>query len=154
MYLTRWKTKKGNLWIGTDLGLSYFDRTKNKFTNYTVENGLPNNMVFGILDDDRGNLWPSTNKGLSKFNLSSKTFKNFSSIDGLQGDEFKEEARWKAKSGALYFGGNNNFNEFYADSVMGAYFDPPIVFNDFQIFNKKVLIALSDDDPSPLKKTH
>src|SRR5690606_17735518 len=144
--------KYGNLWLGTDEGLSYFDRKKDTFTTYRVEDGLPNNMVLGMLEGKKGDLWLSTNKGLSRFNHGTKLFKNYTTVDGLQGDEFREEARVKSKSGAMYFGGNNGFNEFFPDSIKGNNFDPPIVLTDFQIFNTKVPISLSEDGTSPLKK--
>ena len=93
----------------------------------------------------------STGKGLSKFNLENKKFKNFDIADGLQGNEFKP-AYCKALCGAMYFGGNNGFNEFFPDSVKESTFDPPLVLIDFLIFNKSVAIAKDEHDESPLKK--
>jgi hypothetical protein len=58
----------------------------------------------------------------------------------------------KSRSGAMYFGGINGFNEFFPDSIKDVPFNFPIVFTDFQVFNKKVAIARDINDPSPLKK--
>lgn len=142
----------GNIWIGTYFGLNCWNRQSGQFTSYFTKDGLPNNTIFGILEDGSGNLWISTNKGLSKFNLDAKTFKNFSISDGLQSNEFKANAALKSRSGKMYFGGVNGFNEFIPDSVKENPFTPPLVITNFQIFNQKVPIALTDKDPSPLKK--
>jgi len=144
--------KSKNLWIATMGGLNFFDRTKNAFTVFTMANGLPNNVIFGILEDSHGNLWISTNKGLSRFNRESKTFKNYAVSDGLQANEFKEMAYCKARSGEMYFGGNNGFNRFNPDGIKDHSFEPPLVLTDFQIFNKKVPVAKDEKDASPLKK--
>ena len=55
----------GNLWIGTNIGLSNFDIKENKFTSYTTAEGLTNNFISSILLDDDNNLWISNNKGLN-----------------------------------------------------------------------------------------
>jgi ligand-binding sensor domain-containing protein len=53
----------GILWIGTyDGGLGRFE--KDRFTSYTVREGLFNNGVFQILEDSRGNFWMSCNRGI------------------------------------------------------------------------------------------
>ena len=142
----------GMLWISTMVGLNSLDRKTNTFTVYTTKEGLPNNTVFGILEDEKKNLWISTNKGISKFNLLTKTFKNFGISDGLQSNEFKGQAFCKSRYGTMYFGGNNGFNEFSPYNIKDVSFDPPLVITDFQIFNKKVPIAINAKDPSPLKK--
>ena len=72
-------------------------------------------------------------------------------VDGLQGNEFKEQAFCKSTSGAFYFGGNNGFNIFYPDKIEVSSFDPPLVLTDFRISNKEIAIA-SDSVNSPLKK--
>jgi PAS domain S-box-containing protein len=141
----------GILWISTLVGLNSLDRKTNTFTAYTINDGLPNNTIFGIVGDEKGNLWISTNKGISRFNPVTKTFKNFGVADGLQSNEFKDMAYCKSRSGAIYFGGNNGFNQFYPDSIKEKSFDPPLVITGFQVFNKEVPVS-TDSAMTPLKK--
>jgi len=109
------RDSKGRTWIGTGgNGLFLYHPNLNKFTHYTVENGLPNNVVYGILEDQDHNLWLSTNKGLCKFNPETLQIQNFDVFDGLQSNEFNTGAFFKSKSGRLYFGGINGV----------TYFDP------------------------------
>jgi ligand-binding sensor domain-containing protein len=50
----------GIIWIATQNGLNRFDPVTQSFTTYYERDGLPNNRVTGIHEDDRGNLWLST----------------------------------------------------------------------------------------------
>ena len=145
------RDKNGNFWISTMGGLNYYDKKKNKFTSYSIKDGLPNNVIFGVLEDSQGFLWISTNNGLSKFDPVAKTFVNFTAADGLQSNEFKEMAYCKSKSGLMYFGGHNGFNQFRPENIKETVFEPPTVFTDFQIFSQRVPIAVNGKDPSPLK---
>ncbi len=142
----------GFLWISTDAGLNKFDPVSQQFTMYTEREGLPNDRVFGILEDDQKNLWLSTNRGLSKFNPGTLTFKNYSVADGLQHDEFARQAFCKSRSGWMYFGGNNGFNEFHPEQVREKPYNPPLVFTGFQLFNKEVSIDKYPNDPTSLSK--
>jgi len=140
----------GHFWIGTyGGGLNKFDPRKGICTrHYREKDGLPNDVVYGILPDEQGCLWLSTNKGLSKFDPRSETFKNYTYRDGLQSNEFNGGAYYKSKSGEMFFGGVNGFNAFYPHEVKDNENIPPIVITDFQIFNKPVAIGCD----SPLKK--
>ena len=64
----------------------------------------------------------------------------------------KEQAYCKSRSGAMYFGGNNGFNQFFPYSIRDNSFEPPLVITGFQIFNKEVPIADENSANSPLKK--
>ena len=147
-----YEDEKGGLWIGTMAGLNYFDRQQHLFYTYTTEDGLPNNVIFGILPGKKDELWISTNKGLALFNTASKKCRSFSISDGLQSYEFKENAYCRSRSGALYFGGVNGFNEFFPDSIRPRPSEPPLLITGFQVFNKDLPIARDDHDHSPLKK--
>ncbi|HEY4196752.1 MAG TPA: response regulator, partial [Mucilaginibacter sp.] len=93
-----------------------------------------------------------TNNGISMYDPKTNKFKNFTTEDGLQADEFKQHAALKSSTGAFYFGGVNGFNSFFPDQVIQAPYNPPLVFTNFQIFNKTVSVAKNSDDHSPLKK--
>ena len=75
----------GNLWIGTNIGLSKFDIKENKFISYTTANGLTNNFINSILVDKNNNLWISTNKGLNKLNIEKYNTINFSESNSVYG---------------------------------------------------------------------
>ncbi|MBC6948215.1 GAF domain-containing protein [candidate division KSB1 bacterium] len=127
------------LWVGTaGGGLNRFDRQTETFTHFTAKDGLPNDVVYAILDDKEGNLWMSTNYGLSKFNPRTHVFKNFDAKDGLQDNEFNSTSYFKSASGELFFGGINGFNAFYPEDFRDNPHAPPVVFTNFQILNKSI----------------
>jgi signal transduction histidine kinase/ligand-binding sensor domain-containing protein/DNA-binding response OmpR family regulator len=133
--------KQGNLWLGTGQGLNYLDTSTGRFTAYQISDGLPGSLVYGILEDSNMNLWISTNKGLSRFNPITKKFQNFSVADGIQSEEFKWHAYCKSKTGAMYFGGKNGFNEFFPEQTTANVFDSHVVLTGFDIFNRPVPIG-------------
>ena len=135
-----YKDSNGVLWIGTwGGGLNKFEISSNKWTRYTTENGLPNDVIYGILPDDHSNLWLSTNAGLAKFNPSTGRIKNYDVNDGIQGNEFNSGAYFRKKnSPELFFGGLNGFNAFYPDTIQDNLHVPPVVITSFKKFDKEV----------------
>jgi ligand-binding sensor domain-containing protein/two-component sensor histidine kinase len=138
------------LWAGTDGGgLHLMDTKSGKFTAYTTADGLPNDVVYGVLNDDDGNVWVSTNKGLSRFNPEKNTFKNFEEKDGLQSNEFNRGAYCKTSDGWLFFGGVNGFNFFNPKEMSDNKFIPQTLITDLKIRNKPVSFS---DEKSPLSQ--
>lgn len=138
------------LWLGTaGGGLICFDIAAEKFTQYTEKDGLPNNVVYGILPDHRGRLWMSTNRGLSAFDPPTKTFRNYDVRDGLQSNEFNRNAYFLSRNGEMFFGGINGLNAFYPDSIRDNPHAPPIVITDFQLAYRSVSFRDAD---SPLQQ--
>jgi signal transduction histidine kinase/ligand-binding sensor domain-containing protein/DNA-binding response OmpR family regulator len=115
------------LWIGTSGGLNKFNYRTGEFRHYTVQDGLPNEVIYGILPDNDGNLWLSTNKGLSRFNPETNTFRNFDVFDGLQSNEFNTGAYYRSDSGELFFGGIQGLNYFFPEEINDNPHQPPIV---------------------------
>jgi signal transduction histidine kinase/CheY-like chemotaxis protein/ligand-binding sensor domain-containing protein len=142
----------GNIWVCTLGGLDRFDPVTRHFTIFKTKDGLPNDYVQAILEDDKGQLWISTNNGISKYDPKTNKFKNFTTEDGLQGDEFKQHSALKSNTGAFYFGGVNGFNSFFPNQVFETSYNPPLVFTNFQVYNKTAEVAKNSSDPSPLKQ--
>ena len=133
------ESPEGILWLGTwGGGLNRFDVKNGKTEHFTVNDGLPSNAIYGILEDEKGNLWLSTNNGLSRFNPDSKIISNYNVKDGLQNNEFNGGSYYKSKSGEMFFGGINGFNSFYPNKIKDNKFIPPVLITSFQKFNKEV----------------
>ncbi|WP_255373059.1 two-component regulator propeller domain-containing protein [Chitinophaga sp. YR573] len=148
-----YEDKKGNLWIGTEGGgLILFDKTKNTVTaSYTTLDGLSNNVVLNILEDDHGNLWMSTYKGLSKFSIEEKRFENYYQGDGLQSNQFYFNAATALHSGEMAFGGIKGFNLFHPDSITPVHAMPRLFLTGISVDGKSLeqynkYISRVDDD--------
>ncbi len=137
----------GMLWLGTwGGGLNRFDRQTGEFARFREKDGLPNEVIYGILEDDHGNLWLSTNKGIARFNLKTKTIKSYNVLDGLQSNEFNAGAYHKNRSGEMFFGGIRGFNAFHPDSVKDNPYIPPIVITAFRKFDETIARDISAID--------
>ncbi|HEY1195115.1 hybrid sensor histidine kinase/response regulator transcription factor [Flavobacterium sp.] len=129
---------KGDIWVGTDMGLFWLDGILNLKKAYSSLNGLPNNLVVGIQEDNNKNLWITTKGGLTYLNPRTGTFKNFNTHDGLQGTEFQSKAITKTHDGRIIVGGINGFNIFNPDDIsLKSNIVSPVI-NEIRLFNKKV----------------
>ncbi len=168
---TMYQAPNGVLWLGTNgggLNALILQTGKNKFTSgyqfyhFTEKDGLPNNVIAGILPDDKGNLWISTNHGLCKFYSSNylaltvkdylskvisdiqkntlerdnPIYKNYDINDGLPSNSFSGAA-CKTKDGLMYFGSNDGLLCFHPDSIKDNTHKPSVYFTSFKIFEKE-----------------
>lgn len=136
-----------NFWVGTrGGGLELFNRADGTFKPYTMEDGLPNNVIYGILEDNRGNLWMSTNWGISMFDKANESFINYDVTDGIQSNEFNAGAFLRSASGEMFFGGMKGFNVFRPEEIVLNPGKPRIVITSFKKFNKSQPGQLLDGD--------
>ena len=142
------------LWVGTyGGGLCKFDREKEIFINYREKDGLPNDVIYGILEDDRGDLWLSTNKGLSGFDPRTETFKNYDINDGLQSNEFNSGAYYKSREGLLLFGGVSGLTAFQPAALEENTHIPPIVITSIRKFDEVIKVNIFESDEIQLNYT-
>ncbi|WP_020599077.1 hybrid sensor histidine kinase/response regulator transcription factor [Spirosoma panaciterrae] len=136
------------LWVGTKGGgLERLDKQTGQFTHFTEAQGLPNKVVYGILNDDRKNLWLSTNKGLSRFNPQTLAFRNYTKADGLQDDEFNTSSFFRSATGELLFGGVNGLTRFRPSDLQGRGNQrPELTIIGLNVNNK----AVAAGDPSSI----
>ncbi|MFD1257839.1 two-component regulator propeller domain-containing protein [Mucilaginibacter terrae] len=135
---------RGLIWIPTREGLSMLNPNTGIFTNFRKDDGLPENNILDVLEDDEHNIWASTTNGLSNIIVTANKkkfaykFVNYDEIDGLQGLEFNEGASYKTRKGELIFGGANGFNIFYPQNIVTPGNKPKIILTELQLFNKAV----------------
>ncbi len=131
-----YEDSRGYLWVGTRNGLYLMNRATGAFARFTMKDGLPNNVVYGICEDTQGFLWLSTNHGLSRFDPFSRKFRNYDAMDGLQSSEFNQWAYCRLRSGELLFGGINGFSLFRPEAIVDNPHVPPVVLTGFKLFGR------------------
>jgi len=100
--------KEGFIWIGTDAGLNRIDPNNFAVKRYLRKDGLLDEKIMGLLEDDLGYIWGSTvGHGLFRLNPKTEIFEFFDRRDGLISNNFLLSAAYKNKEGWLLFGSEN-----------------------------------------------
>lgn len=140
---------KGNIWLGTQgAGLNRLSSKNRQAGNFTFDRitrheGLPSNVVYGIVEDQAGAIWLSTNRGISKYDPLTNDLINYDSSHGLQGNEFHYGAYLKTTDGQFFFGGSNGVTAFYPELIKPNAHVPPVVLTNFLRLNESVSPSLA-----------
>lgn len=97
--------RKGNFWFGTyGSGAYYYDGKS--FQHFTTKEGLVNNSVMPIYEDNAGIIWLGTGGGVSRYD--GKSFRNFTTSDGLINNDV--HAIVQDKTGKIWFGSRGDIS--------------------------------------------
>ena len=125
-----------NYWVGTEGQGLHIYNPKNKTTiSYSTKDGLPNDIIYGILADSNGKIWVSTNNGISRIEISSNTIKSYNQSDGLQGNEFNYGSFLRTSQKELFFGGTNGLTHFNPNDLRRNTFVPPLDITNIDVNN-------------------
>jgi signal transduction histidine kinase/ligand-binding sensor domain-containing protein/DNA-binding response OmpR family regulator len=133
--------KDSTIWLGTSYGLDKMVKGEDgqyEFSCYAEKDGLPDNTVHAIQEDNKGNLWVSTNKGLAFMDLSTHTFTAIYNNKLLQGNEFSNNSSYKDKNGYIYFGGIRGLNYFLPSEIKMRTFEPTVILTKFSVRQKQL----------------
>lgn len=132
------KDRKGNMWFGTNFGLVRLINYNNNTVDYEVineSNGLTNNSIAGILEDNQGSLYLSSNKGIDIYNPETKKIRRINNHNGLKINEFSLDAFHKnPDSDIMFFGGTNGFSAIRHVDKKQTNYDPKVHFMGISIF--------------------
>ncbi|MGE5125646.1 MAG: two-component regulator propeller domain-containing protein [Betaproteobacteria bacterium] len=134
----------GTLWVGTEGGgLDRWDAAERSagraaFRHHTERQGLPNNVVYQVLADERGFVWASTNRGLFRLDPRDGSLRTYDTSHGLPGDEFNYGAAYRSARGEMFFGGTNGFVSFFPDLVRSNEHVPAVVLTAVTKLNRPV----------------
>ena len=133
--------KNNNLWIGTDgCGINKFDYSQNRFELFLENDGLTDNCISAILEDDEGYLWISTHNGISKLDIDKQIFHTYNKSDGLNKNYFIQNSFTKTNSGEMIFSNTNGMTIFHPKQIIDNPIPATPIITDFKIFNQSVPI--------------
>jgi len=113
------------LWVGTQKsGIIVVDQNSGKQIELNKSTGLPNNVVYSILEQDDQYVWISTNMGICQIDKK-KCYDQEGDIvvqhltveNGLIGNEYNTGAYHMDDHGTMYFGGIDGINWFEPDEI-------------------------------------
>lgn len=130
--------REGTIWVGTSGGLNKFDQKTQTFTYYRQTDGLPSDLILGIVEDADGYLWLSTEHGLGRLHPDTMDCTIYDQRDGLQGNSFSPNSAHVNAEGELFFGDDQGLTAFLPRMLRENPHVPPVVLTDFRIFNQSI----------------
>jgi len=113
------------LWVGTQQsGIIIVDLNHGKQIELNRSTGLPNNVVYSILQQDDDYVWISTNMGICQIDKTRAyqgdgevVVQHLTAQNGLIGNEFNTGASHISDDGTMYFGGIDGINWFDPNDI-------------------------------------
>ena len=133
----------GTVWAGTFRG-GLLRLSNGKFTRFSLNEGLPDNVICQILEDDAGNLWLGSHRGIlqvkkSELNRFARgetnaiTATEFGRSDGLPSLESSgsyQPAAWRSQEGRLWFTTVKGAVSVQPQNIRPNRLPPPVVIED------------------------
>ncbi|MBD0400612.1 hybrid sensor histidine kinase/response regulator transcription factor [Flammeovirga sp. EKP202] len=105
---------------------------------YDRSNGLPDNMVYGIVGGGKSGIWLSTDAGICQFNLAENKFYTYGNNDGINSRNFRKASFNKTKEGLILFGSFNGITLFNPLQILKNPILPRASVNDIWINGKEI----------------
>ena len=105
-------TADGSLWVGTVEGVDRLARNAAgppRFVHYGVHQGLPDNIIYCMVEQPRGMLWIGTNLGVSALDIATGRIVRYGERAGIRGLESNAGTCTRLDNGAIAFGGPEGF---------------------------------------------
>nr|WP_299069510.1 two-component regulator propeller domain-containing protein [uncultured Allomuricauda sp.] len=139
--------ENNHIWIGTfggGLNKMTLDTEGKpvKIEYYRKNDILPDDAIYGILQQDDEYLWLSTDMGLVKLDIDSTNNVNVYDVrDGLPQNNFRQNAFFKGGSGHVYFGGLNGLTVFNPQEIKKNDQAPEVLISALLINNQRIKIG-------------
>lgn len=133
-----YESQDGIFWLASrGSGLFRWDRTDSTFRQFSSEDGLSNNMIYAIYEDEYENLWLPSDFGLMAFDKNTFITKLYLPHDGIANEEFNTFSHCKDKDGNLYFGGLGGITIFHPSEINNMEkTDAPLLVTRIQVLKK------------------
>ena len=136
------KDASSQIWVSVFGGglnkLIRYDKETHKpiFKSYGIREGLNNDVVMSIVEDNENNLWFATESGLSRFNKETEHFRNYDKYDGLFNVKMEECSALRTLDGDLWLGCKQGILIFSPDRLETLDCNYKTYIVDFRVSNK------------------
>lgn len=104
----------GIFWLATkSSGLIRWNPKNDSIMHFMREDGLPNNTLYAVYEDDYNHLWIPSDYGIIQFDKESYSSKTYLPDDGTSEIEFNTLSHTRAPDGRLFFGSLNGVTSFH-----------------------------------------
>ncbi len=140
-YVTLCELSDGTILAGTEKeGLTVVDPEDGSAVHISRKDGLPDNTIYGILQDRYGNIWFSTNSGIYRTDRAMDSFIGWSVEDGLPVNRFNYNA-CSIIDGKLWFGSVDGLVCIDPSRIVTGNVIHPVRFNDFWLNGKRLDVS-------------
>lgn len=136
--------RRGLLWIATDNGINVYNPQNNTFSYIDNKNGLLDEEIVSLIEDNNGNIWAGTRNGLVYLECSfasgklKYTLTYFDTKDGLPSAVCNLNAIFKDKAGQIYIGTTKGYVSFDPDKISFNKMEPKPRFTELLISNQVI----------------
>jgi len=134
---------RGWLWMGTRNGVYVFSEQSQSLHHITMSEGLSDNHVVGIAEDDRHHMWLITDNGVTCIEITeghSFLCSTYYGADGMGSTSFNAHAISCLSDNYVYMGSPGGYIKVNSASVIGARIKRNVVFTGLFVGNKKPLM--------------
>lgn len=150
MIRSLFEDSNGRLWIGTlDRGAFIWQSDSQRLIGIGSAQGLPNQSVTAINQDQAGNIWLSTHEGVAKVDPRSLKLEIFNSSQGIAASTINRGASYIARDGSFYLGGIEGMSVFKPEQLQHGAADFPVLLTSLKLGNRPVAVQ---DKNSPLER--
>ena len=122
-------------------GLLLYNVNNNTSENFGIDEGMPSEVIQGVLSTSKNNIWASTTNGLVHMTFKDKDtiLRVYNQDDGLASNEFNYGSFAKLKDGRIAFGGVEGVTIFEPSIPEPEGYYPTIYFEQFRVANNPIL---------------
>lgn len=156
-----YKDESGIIWLGHNDGLTIWDQKKDTLYTFSKENGLCDNSIRGITEDNLKKIWVTTSNGLSILTVNRDnnddltiSSKNYSVKDGLKDTYFNSHSICKLRSGDIALGNVDGFSILNPNKMAEKDQAPAkVIFTELTVGNKNIQVDSVYNGRTLLKKS-
>ena len=136
--------KSKEVWLGTFGGglmkiqLNASGEPK-KIKSFSRKDGLRDEAIYGILEDNQALLWMSTDMGICRFDPEAELFNFYDVNDGVASNNFRQSAYLKTENGTILMGGVDGLTIFDPKKITINDIPPKVLITRLNINNQPIV---------------